>query len=70
MDKKNIDKILIISFGSMGSKYLNILLDHWPQLKIGVVTSRNDKTISIITSNQAPINNIIDKPEWRFYSFL
>ena len=43
MIHKNIRKLLIISLGSMGNKYLEIVREYWPNIELGVVTSSNPK---------------------------
>ena len=62
MDKRNIDKLLIISLGSMGSKYINIILKNWPELEIGAVTTQKSKRI--FSKNIDIFNNLEEGIQW------
>lgn len=59
------EKLLICGFGSIGRRYLKLILEKWPRIKIGIFTSQ--QLISIKDSNKIDFftNDLNESLRWK-----
>ena len=67
MNRKNIhpNKLLICSLGSIGKRYLNLIAENWPDIEIGILTSKPLNVTSKMYKVSFVSNNLKDCLDWK-----